>query len=161
MAEMYAVPGETLTGIANAIRAKIGSDDYMPVSSMASAIEGITGGGGVIEFQFVRADMTDIAGRGNNQRVIQDFTNYWDSNKPVACGSGVWVFVPGNLRVPTMYMITTFVVIDGAVQVFYRNSYKIVDFPLSNTEPYAPDNTSVWCWGCYSDTTTYYGAKLF
>lgn len=41
--EMYAVSGETLTGIANAIRSKTGSGDFMTVASMASAIEGITG----------------------------------------------------------------------------------------------------------------------
>lgn len=46
MADMYAVPGETLTGIANAIRSKTGSDEQMPVSAMAAAIEGISGGGG-------------------------------------------------------------------------------------------------------------------
>lgn len=45
MADMYAVPGETLTGIANAIRSKTGSDEQMPVSAMAAAIEGIDGGG--------------------------------------------------------------------------------------------------------------------
>lgn len=41
MAEMYAVTGETLTGIANAIRSKTGSDEQMTVAAMASAIEGI------------------------------------------------------------------------------------------------------------------------
>ena len=40
--EMYAVSGETLTGIANAIRSKTKSDDFMTVSSMAAAIEGIS-----------------------------------------------------------------------------------------------------------------------
>lgn len=44
MAEMYAVQGDALTLIANAIRAKTGSDDFIPVSSMASAIESISGG---------------------------------------------------------------------------------------------------------------------
>lgn len=43
MAEMYAVPGETLSSIANAIREKTGSADFMTVSSMSSAIEGIGG----------------------------------------------------------------------------------------------------------------------
>ena len=45
--EIYAVPGETMTAIANAIRSKTGSDDFMTVASMASAIEGIPGEGGV------------------------------------------------------------------------------------------------------------------
>lgn len=40
--EMYAVPGETLTGIADAIRSKTGSDEQMPVFSMADAIIGIS-----------------------------------------------------------------------------------------------------------------------
>lgn len=44
MADMYAVPGETLTGIADAIRSKTGSDEMMTVAAMASAIEGISGG---------------------------------------------------------------------------------------------------------------------
>lgn len=45
MAEMYAVSGETLTGIANAIRGKTGSDDLLTVSAMASAIDGLNAGG--------------------------------------------------------------------------------------------------------------------
>ena len=45
MADMYAVSGDTLTGIANAIRSKTGSAEMMTVASMASAIEGISGGG--------------------------------------------------------------------------------------------------------------------
>ena len=40
--EMYAVSGEILTGIANAIRSKTGSDDFMTVDNMATAIEGIS-----------------------------------------------------------------------------------------------------------------------
>lgn len=47
--DMYAVSGETLTGIANAIRGKTGSDDMMTVAAMASAIEGISGGGSPTE----------------------------------------------------------------------------------------------------------------
>ena len=43
--EMYAVSGETLTGIANAIRSKTRSDDFMTVASMAVAIEGISSHG--------------------------------------------------------------------------------------------------------------------
>lgn len=43
MADMYAVNGETLTGIADAIRSKTGGDEMMTVAAMASAIEGIYG----------------------------------------------------------------------------------------------------------------------
>ena len=43
--EMYAVSGETLTSIANAIRSKTRSDDFMTVASMAAAIEGIPSSG--------------------------------------------------------------------------------------------------------------------
>lgn len=56
--EMYAVNGETLTGIANAIRSKTGSDDFMTVSSMASAIEGISGGGVVVKKAAVEGEIT-------------------------------------------------------------------------------------------------------
>lgn len=41
MADMYAVSGETIKDIADAIRTKTGSDEQMTVASMASAIEGI------------------------------------------------------------------------------------------------------------------------
>ena len=44
--EMYAVSGETLTGIANAIRNKTRSDEFMTVNSMAALIENIEGVGG-------------------------------------------------------------------------------------------------------------------
>lgn len=52
---MYAVPSETLTGIADAIRSKTGSDDFMTVSAMASAIESISGGGdpNMTHYQYV------------------------------------------------------------------------------------------------------------
>lgn len=42
----YLIKGETLTGIADAIRSKTGSSAPVAVSSMASQIAGITGGGG-------------------------------------------------------------------------------------------------------------------
>lgn len=42
---LYAVPGETLTGIADAIRSKTGSDDFLTVAAMADAIGSISGGG--------------------------------------------------------------------------------------------------------------------
>ena len=45
MPDMYAISGDVLTGIADAIRSKTGSDDFMTVSAMASAIEGISSGG--------------------------------------------------------------------------------------------------------------------
>ena len=49
--EMYAVSGETLTGIANAIRSKTRSDDFMTVDSMAVAIEGIPSSGSSVVSQ--------------------------------------------------------------------------------------------------------------
>ena len=44
MSKLYAIPEEILTGIADAIRTKTGSDEQMPVPAFASAIEGISGG---------------------------------------------------------------------------------------------------------------------
>ena len=49
--EMYAVSGDTLAGIANAIRSKTGSDDFMTVASMAAAIEGISSSGSSVVSQ--------------------------------------------------------------------------------------------------------------
>ena len=58
MAEMYAVPGETLTGIADAIRSKTGSDEMMTVASMAIAIEGISSGGVVVKKAAIEGEIT-------------------------------------------------------------------------------------------------------
>lgn len=64
MSEMYAVSGETLTGIANAIRGKTGSDDFLTVDSMASAIEAIsssTGGESGGSFYELKANSLSFA----------------------------------------------------------------------------------------------------
>lgn len=68
MADMYAVSGETLTGIADAIRSKTGSDEQLTVASMAAAIEGISGGvpgfskvaGGTMRFDETTSFVMDI-----------------------------------------------------------------------------------------------------
>lgn len=57
--EIYAVPGETMTAIANAIRSKTGSDDFMTVASMASAIEGISSGGVLFKKAAVEGEITE------------------------------------------------------------------------------------------------------
>lgn len=57
--EIYAVPGETITSIANAIRSKTGSDDFMTVASMASAIEGISSGGVLVKKAAVEGEITE------------------------------------------------------------------------------------------------------
>lgn len=41
MAEMYAVSGETLSTLANAIRTAAGTDDFMTVAGMAAKLEGL------------------------------------------------------------------------------------------------------------------------
>lgn len=70
MAEMYAVPGEALTGIADAIRSKTGSDEMMTVASMAIAIEGISSGGVVMKKAAVEGEITQnkyLAGPGGEE----------------------------------------------------------------------------------------------
>lgn len=58
MAEMYAVPSETLTSIADAIRSKTGSNEMITVAAMANAIEGISSGGVVIKKAAVEGEIT-------------------------------------------------------------------------------------------------------
>ena len=61
---MYAVPGEILGGIADAIRSKTGSDEQMTVSAMAEKIGGI---GGDVPFEY----------GGFNAELIDDYTETW------------------------------------------------------------------------------------
>ena len=58
MAEMYAVPSETLTSIADAIRSKTGSKEMITVAAMANAIEGISSGRVVIKKAAVEGEIT-------------------------------------------------------------------------------------------------------
>ena len=58
MAEMYAVPSETLTSIADAIRSKTGSNEMITVAAMANAIEGISSGRVVIKKAAVEGEIT-------------------------------------------------------------------------------------------------------
>lgn len=69
----YLIKGETLSGIADAIRSKTGSSAPVAVSSMASQIAGITGGGGSdvtllenlpFELDFASGDMSFTAPDG-------------------------------------------------------------------------------------------------
>lgn len=62
----YIIQGETLTGIADAIREKTGGTDQLSPSAMASAIAGIQAGGGI---QMATGSVTfaeDTAVRGTN-----------------------------------------------------------------------------------------------
>lgn len=58
MAEMYAVPSETLTSIADAIRSKTGSNEMITVAAMTNAIEGISSGRVVIKKAAVEGEIT-------------------------------------------------------------------------------------------------------
>lgn len=58
MAEMYAVPSETLTSIADAIRSKTGSNEMITVAAMANAIEGISSGSVVMKKAAVEGEIT-------------------------------------------------------------------------------------------------------
>ena len=58
MAEMYAVPSETLTSIADAIRSKTGSNEMLTVAAMTNAIEGISSGRVVMKKAAVEGEIT-------------------------------------------------------------------------------------------------------
>lgn len=90
---MYAVDGEILDGIAHAIQSKTGSDEPMTVASMASAIEGISGGTNLPTFiheikggTFSVDDMSDVEITSDGMLEIKyNMTNYpkfiaiWDN----------------------------------------------------------------------------------
>lgn len=60
MAKLYAIPEETLVGIADAIRTKTGSDEQMTVPAFASAIEGITGTAKMDSGEFILDAVTSL-----------------------------------------------------------------------------------------------------
>ena len=92
MADLYAVSGETLTGIADAIRSKTGSDEFLPVASFASAIEGISSGvytGSIIATQTGQIDipvpfvprLAYVADTGRAANSIYSVTGTMDADK--------------------------------------------------------------------------------
>lgn len=89
---LYAVNDDTLTGIANAIRSKTGSDEFLPVASFASAIEGISSGvytGSVIATLNSQIDipvpfvprLAYVADTGRSNNSIYSVTGTMDADK--------------------------------------------------------------------------------
>ncbi len=79
--EMYAVSGETLTGIANAIRGKTGDDDFMTVSAFAEAIEGIPVSGLPAQISGIKCGVANIESDRQIITVQHDFGVF-----PTFCG---------------------------------------------------------------------------
>lgn len=104
MAEMYAVSGETLTGIADAIRSKTGSDEMMPVAAMAPAIEGISVGGLTIHV----ADRY-TSGAGNCFR--------WAESLGIAEKKMLLLLNP----TVTVQLCTGFLVVDGVPKILMQS----------------------------------------
>lgn len=101
MAEMYAVSGETLTGIADAIRSKTGSDDFLTVASMAAAIEGISGGGGLpakiskIWHGTALGNATGSLTIPHGLAEVPDMILYWCEDIPIKADAGITAAVCG------------------------------------------------------------------
>jgi hypothetical protein len=105
MAE-YLIQGETLKDIADAIRAKTGERDVIPVKDMATQISGITGGGGedIFSVTFMREDGTGIPLREKyviNRNTVGDPVNLGEIEKPTKANTlhkefafGGWSKVP-------------------------------------------------------------------
>ena len=77
MAEMYAVPSETLTSIADAIRSKTGSNEMITVAAMANAIEGISSGHVVMKKAAAEGEITKDKYLNGPQGVEISY-NGWD-----------------------------------------------------------------------------------
>lgn len=98
MADMYAVSGETLTGIADAIRSKTGSDEQMTVAAMADAIQRIPTGGSTPEIDWdnpINFGSIDISNGVVTTLDLQGYIFFRSSYY----GSSTIIPHPGNNRV--------------------------------------------------------------
>lgn len=102
MAEMYAVPGETLTGIADAIRSKTGSDEMMTVASMAIAIEGISSGGIVMKKAEVEGEITPNKYLSGADGVEISYTG-WDISPYYILDGDYFICNSPELQYSTLY----------------------------------------------------------
>ena len=94
MAE-YLIHGETLTGIADAIRGKTGGTDPVAVSDMAAQIEGIQAGGGgdidaLIDRSITEISSSSVTSIGGS--AFQDCSSLTTVDFPVVTSIGNYVF---------------------------------------------------------------------
>lgn len=117
MAAIYAVSGETLTGIADAIRSKTGSDEQMTVAAMASAIEGISASGLAIHV----ADRY-ITGAGNCFR--------WAESLGIV-GKKMMLLLNPTV---TVQLCTGFLVVDGEPKILMQSGDGMQTFGLRQVD---------------------------
>ena len=94
MAE-YLIQGETLTGIADAIRGKTGGTEPVAVSDMAAQIEGIQAGGGgdidaLIDRSITEIRSSSVTSIGGS--AFQDCSSLTTADFPVATSIGNYAF---------------------------------------------------------------------
>ena len=129
MAE-YLIQGETLTGIADAIRGKTGGTDPVAVSDMAAQIEGIeVGGGGDIDALIYRS-ITEISSSSVTSigdSAFRSCSNLTTVDFPVATSIGPSAFYSCRSLTTVDFPVATSI---GSYAFYSCRSLTTADFPV-------------------------------
>ena len=131
MAE-YLIQGETLTGIADAIREKTGGTDPVAVSDMAGKIAGIEAGGGdidaLIDRSITEISSSSVTSIGSN--AFYDCRKLTMVDFPVATSIGIYAFFACSALTMVDLPVATSI---GNYAFSYCGALTTVDFPVATS----------------------------
>ena len=134
MAE-YLIQGETLTGIADAIREKTGGTDPVAVSDMAAQIEGIQAGGGgddVLDALIDRSitEISSSSATSIGDSAFQDCSSLTTAVFPVATSIGNYAFQHCSKLTTADFPVVTSI---GSYAFYSCSAFTTADFPVATS----------------------------
>ena len=130
----YLIQGETLTGIADAIRGKTGGTAPVAVSDMAAQIEGIQAGGGGDDVLYALLDrsITEISSRVTSigAYAFRQCNKMTKVDFPAATTIGTYAFTDCHELTKAVFPAVTKV---DSYAFRYNSGLKMVDFPAATT----------------------------
>ena len=132
----------------------------------AVMLNGLGGSVEPVRFEFNLNNMTNVTGKtSENQRVMQDFTNYINANLPDECAAGTWLFLHNKYVANyngDSYNLVSFIIKNGIVQGGHRKGYdNSTTYMYQDCTYQNPTGTGTWMWGSYTRDNVYYlGYKI-
>ena len=131
----YIIKGETLTGIADAIREKTGVTGPVAVSDMAAQIEGIQAGGGgddVLDALIDRSitEISSSSATSIGDSAFQDCSSLTTADFPVATSIGSYAFQGCSSLTTANFPVATSI---GSYAFYSCSAFTTADFPVATS----------------------------